>query len=131
MWIDLNVPYYGTSESNNNDLIGCRQMRPENLDPVLNDITARRCASCHAAPRRDYVRITNVEHNNFLLAPLAKSAGGTQACGQAVFASKADPDYQTILRTFESLRPLLTNSPRADMVEQSADAVGACPAGTE
>ena len=117
MWIDLNVPYYGTSESNNNDLVGCRQMRPENLEPVLNEINARRCASCHATPKLDYVRITNVEHNSFLLAPLAKSAGGTEACGQAVFASKEDPDYQALLKTFESLQPLLESCPRADMVD--------------
>ena len=131
MWIDLNVPYYGTSESNNNDLVGCRQMRPENLEPVLNEINARRCASCHATPKLDYVRITNVEHNSFLLAPLAKSAGGTEACGQAVFTSKDDPDYQTLLKTFEALQPLLHSCPRADMVDVPVAKVESTPSGTE
>ena len=51
-WIDLNVPYYGTSESNNIDLIGCRQMVPGELDQVLTQVIARRCASCHEPPRR-------------------------------------------------------------------------------
>ena len=72
---------------------------------MLNEINARRCARCHAPPKLDYVRITNVEHNSFLLAPLAKSAGGTEACGQPVFASKDDPDYQALLQTFEALEP--------------------------
>ena len=40
-WIDLNVPYYGTSESNHYDLIGCRQLLPANLEPVLNDVAAQ------------------------------------------------------------------------------------------
>ena len=41
-WIDLNVPYYGTSESNNIDLVGCRQMVPGELDQVLTQVIARR-----------------------------------------------------------------------------------------
>jgi len=116
-WIDLNVPYYGTSESNNTDLIGCRQMVPQDLDQVLAQVVARRCVSCHEPPRPTYTRITNVENNSFLLAPLARAAGGTQQCGQPIFATKDDPDYQAILRTFESLAPLFKSSPRADMVD--------------
>ena len=118
-WIDLNVPYYGTSESNNIDLIGCRQMVPGNLDQVLTQVIARRCASCHEPTRQIYTRITNVENNSFLLAPLARSAGGTERCGKPIFTSKDDPDYQAILKTFESLDPLFKSSPRADMVEST------------
>jgi hypothetical protein len=130
-WIDLNVPYYGTSESNNNDLIGCRQILPVNLDQVLNDVIARRCASCHQPPRQTYTRITNVENNSFLLAPLARSAGGTERCGKPIFASKDDLDYQAILRTFESLDPLFKSSPRADMVESTERRADSRPSGTE
>ena len=46
-WIDLNVPYYGTSESNYYDRKGCRRLYPENLDEVLADVAARRCNACH------------------------------------------------------------------------------------
>jgi len=116
-WIDLNVPYYGTSESNNIDLIGCRQMVPSDLDQLLTQVIARRCASCHEPARPNYTRITNVENNSFLLAPLARAAGGTERCGKPVFASKDDPDYQAILKTFETLSPLFQTSPRADMVQ--------------
>ena len=61
------------------------------------------------------VRFTNVEKNPFLLAPLAKSVGGTEQCGKAVFAEKTDPDYQKLLKQFEPLTKILTENPRQDM----------------
>ncbi len=129
-WIDLNVPYYGTSESNHNDLTGCRQMIPDSLEQVLQDVAARRCVSCHATaqglPRDPFLRITNVEHNSFLMAPLAQAAGGTERCGQAVFATQEDPDYRAILRTFQSIDLLLSQTPRMDMTETGAGAA-TCP----
>lgn len=127
-WIDLDVPYYGTSSSNHYNLKGCRQILPKDLEPVLKDVTARRCASCHKdgkIPRKIYTRITNIENNNFLLLPLAKSAGGTQACGKAVFTSKDDPDYQTILKTFKPIQELLKNNPRMDMIDQTSKGAAA------
>ena len=57
----------------------------------------------------------NPENNDFLLAPLAEGAGGTQKCGQPVFLSKDDPDYRKILATFEPIHELLKERPRADM----------------
>ena len=71
-------------------------------------------------PRKFYTRVLNPEKNNFLLAPLAKEAGGTQQCGQPVFASTADPDYQKVLRTFDPIRGLLKQRPLADMQEFAA-----------
>ena len=118
-WIDLDVPYYGTSASNHYQAPGCRQLLPDQLDRVLAQVAARRCAGCHdgegGVPRQPYVRITNVQDNAFLLAPLARAAGGTQRCGTAVFRSTSDPDYQAILATFEPLAQLLKESPRMDM----------------
>ncbi|MGM0490970.1 MAG: hypothetical protein ACQESR_29955 [Planctomycetota bacterium] len=120
-WIDLNVPYYGTSASNHYDLTGCRRIVPEDLEKVLEDVAARRCTSCHTGkqglPRAPFLRITNVEHNDFLMAPLAKSAGGTQRCGQPVFSSRDDPDYRAILETFRSVKKRLSRTPRMDMAE--------------
>ncbi|MBW8038596.1 MAG: hypothetical protein FVQ85_01205 [Planctomycetes bacterium] len=123
-WIDLNVPYYGTSLSNYYEHKGCRQMVPPDFDKVLQRVAKARCASCHGRddkgivkiPRKVWLRITNPELNAFLLAPLAQSAGGTQTCGEAVFASKEDPDYQAILKTFEPLREMLMERPRMDMI---------------
>ena len=46
-WIDLNVPYYGTSETAYPERVGCRQVYPDRLDEVLAGVAARRCATCH------------------------------------------------------------------------------------
>lgn len=122
-WIDLNVPYYGTSDSNHRDRPGCRQMWPEDFDRVFSEIALRRCASCHepdgqgvpTVPRQWYLRIQRPERNTFLLAPLARSAGGTEECGQAVFQSVDDPDFRRLLATFRPIQELLSRRPRLDM----------------
>ncbi len=120
-WIDLNVPYYGTSASNHYDLKGCRQIVPVQLDKVLSEVARRRCASCHGktVPRKFYVRITNPHLNEFLISPLAKSAGGSEGCGKPIFATKDDPDYRAILATFKPIEELLKNRPRMDMTEEA------------
>jgi mono/diheme cytochrome c family protein len=142
LWIDLNVPYYPTSASNHKFQIGSRRIYPERLDAVLNDVSRRRCAECHEPnparelgmnprnggdplynlsprgkvfPREFYTRFLTPENNAFLLAPLAKAAGGAQKCSKVVFQTKDDPDYQKILRTFEPARQLIKKRPRADM----------------
>lgn len=117
LWMDLNIPYYGTSSSNHKAHLGSRRMMPLDLDSTLSEVASRRCAQCHPGgiPRKFYTRVMNPEKNNFLLAPLAADAGGTQRCGQAVFRSTADPDYQRIVRTFEPIHALLRERPRADM----------------
>jgi hypothetical protein len=129
-WIDLNVPYYGTSLSNHYTRTGCRRMLPPDLDGVLQDVAKKRCASCHATddkgtvriPRKEWVRVDNPELNNFLLAPLAREHGGTQVCGKAVFTSREDADYRRILATFESVNKTLDDNPRIDMVAVKCDA---------
>jgi len=117
LWMDLNIPYYGTSSSNHKAALGSRRMIPLDLDATLGEVAARRCATCHkdGIPRKFYTRVMNPEKNSFLLAPLAKESGGTQKCGQPVFASTADPDYQKVLRTFDPIHTLLKQRPRADM----------------
>jgi hypothetical protein len=117
-WIDLNVPYYGSSETAHPTAPGCRQMVPPDLDSVLKDVAQRRCAECHrdgAVPRREWTRITNPQLNPFLLAPLARAAGGTQRCSRSVFADTSDPDYQALLATFAPVLELLAKTPRMDM----------------
>ena len=114
-WMDLNVPYYKDSRTNHPHTPGSRMMRPPHLETVLADVGKRRCAECHAkVPRKFYTRITNIEENPFLSAPLAKSAGGSEACGAATFKSKSDPDYVAILKTFEPITKLMKERPRID-----------------
>jgi mono/diheme cytochrome c family protein len=94
MWIDLNVPYYGTSQSRQPGLRGCRQILPKGLDEVLNEIAARRKITL---PRTFYVRLDHPEKNPFLAVPLAKSE----------FVSTDDPDYQKILACFAGVQEAL------------------------
>ena len=124
-WIDLNVPYYGTADTAYPNNQACRRQYPRDLDKTLADVAARRCASCHTAgkgnrrgvqiPRKGWTRVTRPHLNSFLLAPLAKGAGGTEACGTAVFKGKDDPDYRAILKTFEPVQKDLQKTPRMDM----------------
>jgi hypothetical protein len=117
-WIDLNVPYYGSSETAYPENEGCRRLYPSDLDKVLADVAGRRCASCHTngkVPRRVWTRITEPELNNFLVAPLAKAAGGSEQCSEVIFQTKDDPDYVAILATFEPIQTMLETTPRMDM----------------
>jgi len=117
-WIDLNVPYYPSSETAYPDNEGCRRLYPPKLDEVLADVAARRCAQCHEdgkVPRRVWTRIAEPELNGFLLAPLAQAAGGAQRCGPPVFETTEDADYQAILATFQPVRQMLAQTPRMDM----------------
>jgi hypothetical protein len=128
MWIDLNVPYYGTADTAHHNRPACRQLLPAELQKVMDDVYARRCQKCHDEKEDRAlmtwrptgwggmgVRIENPERNDFLLAPLAKSAGGTGRCGQPVFRSKDDPDYQAVLKTFAPIHGLMRETPRMDM----------------
>jgi hypothetical protein len=116
-WIDLNVPYYGTYDMEDEHRPGGRQVYPKDLPKVVGDVWARRCAECHKSrrPVPEFVRITNVEHNPFLAAPLAKSAGGRGACKGDVFRSREDPDYAAILKAFDGTTTALKDRPRMDM----------------
>ena len=94
MWIDLDVPFYGTSQSLQPDLRGCRKIVPPKLDETLKEVSARRGIEL---PTAFYVRLDHPERNPFLAVPLAK--------GQ--FTSKDDPDYQRILACFADVPALL------------------------
>ena len=117
-WLDLNVPYYGTSSSNHKQRLGSRRMLPQQLESTLQEVASRRCVACHkdGVPREFYTRMLKPENNSFMLAPLAKEAGGTERCGEAVFKSKNDPDYRKLIETFEPIQELLEERPRADML---------------
>jgi hypothetical protein len=129
-WLDLNCPYYGTSDSNYRELRGCRQQLPADFAAMMNDVGQRRCASCHdkagaddnwvfALPGNFFIRIERPELNNFLQAPLARAAGGTEKCGQVVFADADDPDYQRIVQSFATLQRRLQQRPRVDMMPKA------------
>ncbi|NQV32572.1 MAG: PD40 domain-containing protein [Phycisphaeraceae bacterium] len=126
-WLDLNVPYYGTSHSNYTERRGCRQQLPDGFDALMADVSKRRCVTCHKEANnstdwmlkskdRFYIRIDNPERNSFLMAPLAKEAGGTAQCGAPVFKTTDDADYQKFLAAFDQLKKKLEQQPRYDMM---------------
>jgi hypothetical protein len=124
-WIDLNVPYYGTLETAYPKARGCRRIYPAGLDRTLSEVASRRCAACHKGgkvPRRSWTRLENPHLNSFLLAPLAKGAGGTERCGKAVFTSANDLDYRAILRAFDPVLETIKTRPRMDMPGATASA---------
>jgi hypothetical protein len=145
-WIDLNVPYYGTAETGHPELPACRQVFPKELTRVMDDVYARRCQSCHAAKNVAVLttwrqvkwgeglgpwggmglRIENPDRNEFLLAPLAKEAGGSGACGEPVFRDTSDADYRAVLKTFEPVAALLRERPRMDMPNPAPSCCPAC-----
>ena len=52
LWLDLNVPYYGTSSSNHKNRLGSRRMLPETFEATWAEVAARRCAEVsRAVPR--------------------------------------------------------------------------------
>jgi hypothetical protein len=123
-WMDLNCPYYRSSDSAYRENRGCRQILPGALKSVFADVAKRRCISCHKgmndvfrAPGGEsfFVRLDRPERNAFMAAPMAREAGGTERCGKAVFANADDPDYRKLLESFESSRRMLDERPRMDM----------------
>ena len=115
-WIDLNVPYYGTYEMSHPNAEGGRRIYPASLDAKLSDVTQRRCAECHQTlPTAGFVRLDDPALTDFLVAPLAKSAGGRGSCSRAVFANADDPDYQALLAELVAVQTELKSHPRIDM----------------
>ena len=94
MWIDLDVPFYGTSQSRQPELRGCRQILPKGLDEVLKEVAARRGIKL---PKTFFVRLDHPERNPFLAVPFASGE----------FGSVDDPDYQKILACFAGVQEAL------------------------
>lgn len=101
MWIDLNVPFYGTSQSRQPDLRGCRQIVPENLNATLEEVAKRRGFEL---PRTFFIRLDRPERNPFLAIPLKRGD----------FRSTADPDYQRILDCFKDVPAALEDRIHVD-----------------
>jgi hypothetical protein len=130
-WIDCDVPYYGEGRSSHIQVRGCRQITysPE-FQKLFAETAVRRCAECHKGGPQSIPwrvkRITNVAHNDILLAPLAKEAGGRGVCGKVVFASTADPDYQALLKALKLTEDALAARPRTDMPGWQIDPASNC-----
>ena len=59
--------------------------------------------------------LTRPDKSILLQAPLAKSAGGLQRCGEAVFSDRSDEDYRAMLAAIEAAGARLAVEKRFDM----------------
>lgn len=126
LWIDTSACYPGTYAA-----LGCGYY-PVNLP--WGDL-GQRCGACHVkevatpeGPKKMAVfnggfpgaleplcNLDRPEKSYLLRAPLAKSAGGLEACGQAVFADTSDPVYQKTLAAIVDAQRRLQEGKRFDM----------------
>ncbi|MGQ9604860.1 MAG: HzsA-related protein [Thermogutta sp.] len=126
LWIETSACYPGTYAA-----LGCG-FYPVNLP--WGEIGGR-CGSCHSqevqtgdGPQRRIVMnggwpgapepLMNLDHpeRSYLLrAPLARSAGGLELCGEAVLKDQEDPLYQKALAAIEDAHRRLQEGKRFDM----------------
>jgi len=137
VWIDANVPYYGTYEHTRPGKSGCRDLWAEpwyarQFAPVYE----RRCGGCHKqrlahavppvrgsrpSPAHRWVNLSRPALSRVLTAPLAKAAGGLGLCHPKgkqtapIFSAASDPDYIAMLRAIEAGRDAVQANPRVDM----------------
>lgn len=140
LWIDANVPYYGTFATSRPKCCGKRDLLG---DPATGEpeawytrdflpVYARRCTSCHGDlpptklvtcwdGRTAWINFTHPEWSAALTAHLPKTAGGRgidrAADGAPIpqFAGTDDPDYQTMLRAVREGKKRSEAAPGPDM----------------
>lgn len=141
LWIDANVPYYGTYAHSRPLSPGKRDLAtdPSTGKPLtwfaggFLGVYNRRCETCHGSypdpndhaaiwdGRLAWINFTRPAWSPALTAHLAKSAGGrgidAPQNGQNPprFASTSDPDYEAMLRAIEEGQRLADQTPEADM----------------
>jgi len=126
LWIETSATYPGTYAS-----LG------SGLHPVWlpREEMKQRCGECHAKEVDDKygkrtvlfykggtserlqstVNISRPEKSYVLLAPLAKSAGGKELCGRAIFESTDDPVYKLMLQRIRDGQKRMQTTKRFDM----------------
>ncbi len=117
-WIDANAPYHDGFANKRPqeppyDLAGDGALRER-----LLQVHSPRCGGCHRveqAVRLDWISVLEPEQSLMLVAPLARSAGGTEKCGQAVYATRDDPQYRAALGAIEAAVARAMRRPRRDL----------------
>ncbi|MEW6358309.1 MAG: hypothetical protein AB1696_18390 [Planctomycetota bacterium] len=109
LWVDLNLPYYDDWDSKRYE--GGRNIRlTAETMKLIRDVCGRRCAECHAKGKPLafdvglMVNLSRPELSKMLYASLAAEAGGMGKEKMAVFRTKADPDYQAVLKALQKER---------------------------
>lgn len=137
LWIDSNVPYYGTYEHSRPQSPGKRDLwtEPQSGKPAawfardFLGVYNRRCAECHGRlegvldwnGRYAWIDLTRPDHSPALTAHLAQAAGGRGIHASQggklppQFSNTTDADYQAMLRAIQAGQRLVLELPEADM----------------
>jgi mono/diheme cytochrome c family protein len=140
IWIDANVPYYGTYAHSRPKSPGRRDLctdvatgrESEWYAKRYRGVYDRRCASCHGGlphpndkgniwdGRLAWIDFTRPELSPALTAHLPKPFGrgivkSKDGKDLAVFRDTTDPDYRAMLEAIREGRELMLTTPRADM----------------
>ncbi len=117
-WIDGNAPYHDRFINKRQEVPAYDLPADQELLNQIQAVHQRRCQSCHQATditRPYWIDVHDPTNSLFLLAPLAKSAGGTEKCGSATYTSKSDPDYQALLGLLQRATARAWAHPRRDL----------------
>ena len=125
IWIDANAPYH-------DGFINKRAKTPpydlaadRTLHAQLAAVHKRRCGACHKpadVARLDWIDLRDPARSLFLVAPLAREAGGAGTCRDTVYADRADPGYQAALGSVKAAVERAWARPRRDVRALVAEA---------
>jgi hypothetical protein len=117
-WIDLNGPYHGRFINKRPEVQPYDLTQDTELRQLVSETNARRCAECHSPAKvsgPEWIDLRDPAASGFLAAPLAPKAGGSGMCGQSIYASTDDPDYQRLLEAVEAAVAAAWARPRRDV----------------
>lgn len=117
-WIDANAPYHSNFVRKREEVEPYDLPADQELIAKIAAIHARRCQACHEpadVTRADWIDLHEPSKSRFLVAPLAKSDGGSQRCGDGIYRNRQDPDYQELARLLQAAVELAWERPRRDL----------------
>jgi hypothetical protein len=120
LWLDTGAPYPGTYAALGSGMYHAR---------LPGKTIKKRCAGCHdpkaeesnvayrftAGQLQSLCNLTRPGKSLTLRAPLAKEAGGLGLCGDGVFTSTEEPDYQKLLGAINAAAEQHNEHKRFDM----------------
>ena len=74
--------------------------------------------------RPDWIDLRQPQESRFLVAPLAKEAGGRGKCVQPVYRDQHDPDYQAVRQLVETAVQRAWANPRRDLKALRSEIAG-------
>jgi hypothetical protein len=119
LWIDANAPYHDRFVNKRPEKPVYDLPADQILTRNLAALHHRRCVGCHQpaeVTRLDWIDLQRPERSLFLLAPLARTSGGTGKCSGTVYRGQMDADYQEALKRTQEAVERAWSNPRRDLV---------------